>query len=187
MEIERTELPGVLILTPRRFSDDRGYFSEVWNKETLLKEGIDLNFVQDNHSYSVDVGTVRGLHFQTPPHAQDKLVRCGSGVIYDIAVDIRQGSPAFGKWIGVELSAENGKQLLIPQGFLHGFVTRTPDAELLYKCSDIYAPDCDRAVNFADPELDIDWGISPDKATLSQKDANAPMLAELENPFYYEG
>ena len=187
MEIERTELPGVVILTPRRFSDDRGYFSEVWNKETLRKEGIDLNFVQDNHSYSVDVGTVRGLHFQTPPHAQDKLVRCGAGVIYDIAVDIRQGSPTFGKWIGVELSADNGKQLLIPQGFLHGFVTRTPDAELLYKCSDIYAPECDRAVHFADPELDIDWGISPDKATLSQKDANAPMLADVENPFYYEG
>ncbi len=186
MQVEKTELPGVLTLTPRRFGDARGWFSEVWNKESFSANGINTEFVQDNHSYSRDVGTVRGLHFQSPPHAQAKLVRCGRGRVFDVAVDIRKGSPTYGKWVGVELSAENGKQLLIPTGFLHGFVTREPDSELLYKCSDLYAPDCDGAVRFDDPDIGIDWGIEAGSAILSDKDRKAPLLRDFATPFVYE-
>lgn len=186
MLIEKTGLPGVLILTPRRFGDARGWFSEVWNRQGLAEAGITVEFVQDNHSYSRDAGTVRGLHFQSPPHAQAKLVRCGRGRVFDVAVDIRKGSPTFGKWTGVELSAENGRQLLIPAGFLHGFVTREPDSELLYKCSDFYTPDCDGAVRFDDPDLGIDWGIAPDAAILSDKDRAAPLFRNFATPFVYE-
>ena len=187
MQIEETALRGVLILTPRRFDDVRGYFSEVWNRDTLRARGIDIDFVQDNHSLSRPTGTVRGLHFQSPPHAQDKLVRCGAGVVFDMAVDVRVGSPTYGKWVGVELSAENGRQLLIPRGFLHGFVTRAPNSELLYKCSDVYAPDCDGAVRFDDPDLAIDWGIDPATAILSDKDRKAQGFAGFKSPFTYEG
>lgn len=186
MLIEETGLPGVLILTPRRFGDARGWFSEVWNREALARAGITVDFVQDNHSHSRDAGTVRGLHFQSPPHAQAKLVRCGRGRVFDVAVDIRKGSPAFGKWTGVELSAENGRQLLIPAGFLHGFVTREPGSELLYKCSDYYAPDCDGAVRFDDPDLGIDWGIDAGAAILSDKDRAAPAFRNFATPFVYE-
>lgn len=187
MQIEETSLSGVVILTPRRFGDDRGFFSEVWNREVLRARGIDIDFVQDNHSLSRPVGTVRGLHFQSPPHAQDKLVRCGAGVVFDVAVDARAGSPTYGKWVGVELSAENGRQLLIPKGFLHGFVTRVPNSELLYKCSDVYAPACDGAVRFDDPDLAIDWGLDPAVAILSDKDRKAQAFADFESPFTYEG
>jgi dTDP-4-dehydrorhamnose 3,5-epimerase len=124
MHIEETGIPGLLILTPARFGDARGFFSETWNRERLAQHGIDIDFVQDNHSLSATVGTVRGLHFQAPPHAQAKLVRCGRGALFDVAVDIRKGSPTYGQWFGVELSFENGKQLLIPAGFAHGFATR---------------------------------------------------------------
>lgn len=186
MQIDKTTLPGVLVLTPRRFGDARGWFSEVWNRQTLAAHGIDIDFVQDNHSCSASVGTVRGLHFQSSPHAQAKLVRCGRGRVFDVAVDIRKGSPTFGKWTGVELSAENGRQLLIPAGFLHGFVTREPDSELLYKCSDYYAPDCDGAVRFDDPDLGIDWGIDPAAAILSDKDRAAPRFRNFATPFHYE-
>lgn len=186
MQIEETPLSGVLILTPRRFGDARGWFSEVWNKETLAKAGIAYDFVQDNHSYSAEVGTVRGLHFQSPPHAQTKLVRCGRGCVLDVAVDIRVGSPTFGQWFGTELSAENGRQLLIPAGFLHGFVTRAPDSELLYKCSDVYAPACDGAVRFDDPDIGIDWGIDAAAAILSDKDRAAPFLKDFTSPFTFE-
>lgn len=186
MQIDKTPLPGVLILTPRRFGDARGWFSEVWNRQTLAAHGIDIDFVQDNHSLSRAAGTVRGLHFQSPPHAQAKLVRCGRGRVFDVAVDIRKGSPTFGRWTGVELSAENGRQLLIPAGFLHGFVTREPDSELLYKCSDVYAPDCDGAVRFDDPDLRIDWGIDPAVAVLSDKDRAAPLFRNFATPFHYE-
>ena len=185
MKVEPTAIPDVLLLTPRRFGDDRGYFSEVWNRQTLRQHGIDVDFVQDNHSLSRPVGTVRGLHFQSPPHAQDKLVRCGAGVIFDVAVDVRRGSPTYGQWVGVELSAENGRQLFIPKGFLHGFVTRTPNAELLYKCSDVYAPACDGAVRFDDPDLGIDWGIDPATAVLSDKDARAQSFAAFQSPFTF--
>ena len=186
MNIEKTGLDGVLILTPRRFGDARGWFSEVWNKETLAQAGIRHDFVQDNHSYSQAPGTIRGLHYQSPPHAQVKLVRCGRGRIFDVAVDIRRGSPTFGKWFGIELSAENGRQLLIPAGFLHGFVTREPDCEVLYKCSATYAPACDGAVRFDDPDINIDWGIDPADAILSDKDRAAPFLRDLQSPFSNE-
>ena len=186
MQIEPTALDGVLILTPRRFGDARGWFSEVWNARALADAGVVTDFVQDNHSYSRDAGTVRGLHYQSPPHAQAKLVRCGRGRIFDVAVDIRAGSPAYGKWIGVELSAENGCQLLIPAGFLHGFVTREPDCEVLYKCSDFYAPDCDGAVRFDDPAIGIDWGIDPETAILSDKDRDAAPFHSFRSPFTHE-
>ena len=186
MQIEQTALPGVLILTPQRFGDARGFFSESWNRARLAEHGIDLDFVQDNHSMSAVVNTVRGLHFQSPPHAQDKLVRCGQGVLFDVAVDIRKGSPTYGAWIGVELSAENGKQLLVPKGFLHGFATRAPGSEILYKCTDVYAPDCDGAVRFDDPDIGADWGLSG-PAVLSDKDAAAPLLADFDSPFVWEG
>ncbi|MCE6967474.1 dTDP-4-dehydrorhamnose 3,5-epimerase [Cereibacter sphaeroides] len=186
MQIEETELPGVLILTPRVFGDARGSFCEAWNRATLAGLGIDLDFVQDNQSISVPVGTVRGLHYQAPPHAQDKLVRVGHGAILDVAVDVRVGSPTYGKWVGVELSAENARQLLVPKGFLHGFVTREPGTVVLYKTTDVYAPDCDGAVHFADPDLGVDWGIDPASAVLSDKDARAPRLADWTSPFTYE-
>jgi dTDP-4-dehydrorhamnose 3,5-epimerase len=186
VKIEQTSLPGVLILTPDRHGDARGFFSESWNRQRLMAEGIDIDFVQDNHSLSAAVGTVRGLHFQSPPHAQAKLVRCGRGRLFDVAVDIRRGSPSYGKWTGVELSFENGKQLLVPAGFLHGFVTREPDTEIVYKCSDYYAPDCDGAVRFDDPDIGIDWGIDPAKAITSPKDAAAPLLADFASPFSYK-
>lgn len=186
MQIETTRLPGVLIVTPRRFGDARGWFSEVWNRDALAKHGITCDFVQDNHSYSAAAGTVRGLHFQAPPHAQTKLVRCGRGRVFDVAVDIRRGSPTYGQWVGGELSSENGRQLLIPAGFLHGFATRTPDTEVLYKCSDVYAPDCDGAVRFDDADIGIDWGIDAGAVTLSDKDAKAPFFKDFQSPFRYE-
>lgn len=183
MIVTETALPGVLVLEPRRFGDSRGWFMESWNAERMREAGLDIAFVQDNHSYSAKAGTVRGLHYQAPPHAQDKLVRVGRGTVWDVAVDVRQGSATYGQWVGEELSAENGKQLLIPQGFLHGFATLTPDVELLYKCSDVYAPDCDGAVAWDDPDLGIDWRIDPNSAELSTKDAAAPRFADWQSPF----
>lgn len=186
LKITKTDLPDVLLLEPARFGDERGFFSESWNKKTLFAAGIDIEFVQDNHSLSSTVNTVRGLHFQSPPHAQAKLVRCGRGRLFDVAVDIRKGSPTFGRWVGFELSSENGLQLLIPEGFLHGFVTLEPDTEIVYKCSDFYAPECDGAVRFDDPDIGIEWPMSGD-AILSQKDAAAPVLKDFDSPFVYEG
>lgn len=185
MQIEKTALPDVLALTPKRFADARGFFSEVWNRRALAEVGIDLDFVQDNHSYSAHKGTVRGLHYQSPPHAQAKLVRVAKGAVLDVAVDIRKGSPDFGKWVSVTLSAENGRQLLVPTGFLHGFVTLVDDTEVLYKCSDYYAPECDGAIRFDDPTLAIDWGLPADKAVLSDKDAAAPNFAGFTSPFEF--
>lgn len=187
MQIEQTSLPGVVLITPRRFGDDRGFFSEVYNREKMAEAGLDVEFVQDNHSYSRDVGVVRGLHFQAPPHAQAKLVRVGAGRVFDVAVDIRRGSPTYGQWTGVELSAEAGNQLFVPAGFLHGFSVLEPGSELLYKCSDFYAPDCDGAVRFDDPDIGIDWQIDPAAATLSDKDARAPLLKDFDTPFVFEG
>ncbi|WP_417839629.1 dTDP-4-dehydrorhamnose 3,5-epimerase [Tritonibacter scottomollicae] len=182
MKIEDTTLPGVKILTPARFGDARGFFSESWNRKRMEEHGIDLDFVQDNHSMSAEVGTIRGLHFQAPPAAQDKLVRCGQGALFDVAVDIRKGSPTYGAWFGIELTAENGRQLLVPKGFLHGFITRAPMTEIIYKCTDYYAPDCDGAVRW--DSCGIDWGFDG-QPLLSQKDAAAPALAEFDSPFTY--
>lgn len=187
MHIEQTALQGIVILTPARHGDARGFFSESWNKERMEAAGLYFDFVQDNHSVSATAGTVRGLHFQTPPHAQDKLIRCGRGSLLDVAVDIRRGSPTFGQWVSVELSAENGKQLLIPAGFLHGFATKEPDTEIVYKCSDYYAPDCDAAVRYDDPDIRIDWELGDIAPLLSAKDTAAPMLRDIETPFIFEG
>jgi len=187
LQIEKTPLPGLLILTPPRFGDNRGFFSESWNLRRARAAGVDIEFVQDNHSVSYETGTVRGLHFQSPPHAQAKLVRCGRGRLLDVAVDIRRGSPTYGQWHSVELSSENGRQLLIPAGFLHGFATLEADTEIIYKCSDYYAPECDGAVRFDDPQLGIDWGVDPSAAILSEKDAKAPYMADFESPFTFEG
>jgi len=185
MQITPTKLPGVVVLEPQRFGDHRGFFSESWNKSRLEAAGLHLpEFVQDNHSMSREVGTLRGLHFQAPPHAQGKLVRCGRGWLFDVAVDIRKGSPTYGQWIGEELSFENGRQLWIPAGFLHGFVTREPDTEIIYKCTDHYAPDCDGAVRW--DSCGINWDVAGDPV-LSDKDAAAPQLAEFDSPFTYEG
>ena len=186
MKIEETALPGVLIIEPARFVDARGFFSESWNRRRMAEAGVEIDFVQDNHSLSHLVGTLRGLHFQAPPHAQAKLVRCGRGALYDVAVDIRHGSPTFGQWVGVELSFENGRQLLIPEGFLHGFVTLEPDTEAIYKCSDYYAPDCDGAVRHDDPDLAINWGLDV-PPVLSDKDVAAPRLCDLPKYFTWEG
>ena len=186
MQVLKTGLPGVVIIEPARFGDDRGFFSESWNRRRMAEAGLDIDFVQDNHSLSRQAGTLRGLHFQSPPHAQAKLVRCGRGALFDVAVDIRHGSPTYGQWTGVELSFENGRQLFVPEGFLHGFVTRQPETEVIYKCSDYYAPDCDGAVRFDDPELGIDWGLDGDPV-LSDKDAAAPRLRDLPAYFTWEG
>ena len=186
MDVQTTPIPGLLVITPARFGDDRGFFSESYSKTRMAEHGVETEFVQDNHSLSARVGTVRGLHFQSPPHAQAKLVRCGRGVLFDVAVDVRKGSPTYGQWFGVELSFENGKQLLVPVGFLHGFSTRAPDTEIIYKCSDFYAPDCDGAVRFDDADIGIDWGLT-DEAILSGKDEQAQSFADFASPFVWEG
>ncbi len=186
MQVEATELPGVMIVTPQRFGDARGWFCESWNARRMQMAGLAVDWVQDNHSMSGKAGTLRGLHYQRPPHAQDKLVRCSAGAIYDVAVDFRKGSPSFGKWVGVELSAENGRQVLVPKGFLHGFVTLTEGAEVQYKCSDVYAPDCDAGVRWNDPDIGVDWRLTGEPV-LSGKDAVQPFLKEVESPFVWEG
>lgn len=170
------------MINPPRFQDARGFFSESWNKKTLSEAGINASFVQDNHSLSLHENTVRGLHFQAPPHAQTKLVRCGRGALFDVAVDARRGSATFGKWVGYELSARNGLQLLIPSGFLHGFVTREPETEIVYKCTEYYAAQSEGSVRFDDPDLGIDWGLTG-SAILSDKDACAPNWHAFESPF----
>lgn len=184
MIVNETALPGVLLLVPRRFGDDRGFFSESWNRKTLAGHGIDTDFVQDNHSMSHATGTLRGLHFQAPPSAQAKLVRCGRGSLFDVAVDIRRGSPTYGKWVGYDLSFDNGHQLLIPAGFLHGFVTREPDTEIIYKCSDYYDAAADGAVVW--DSCGIDWALDG-TPLLSAKDEAAPKLADFDSPFVFEG
>jgi len=184
MEIEHTPLPGLMILTPPRFGDSRGFFSESWNRRRMAEAGVDIDFVQDNHSLSHTVGTLRGLHFQAPPHAQAKLVRCGRGRLFDVAVDIRRGSPTYGRWFGVELSFDNGSQMLIPEGFLHGFITREAETEIVYKCSDYYAPDCDGAVRW--DSCGIDWGLAG-PPMLSERDAAARAFGSFDTPFRWEG
>ena len=186
MNRDDTPLSGAVLLTPRRFGDARGWFSEVWNARTLTDLGIDTIFVQDNHSFSGPKGTLRGLHYQAPPHAQAKLVRCSRGAVWDVAVDVRQNSPTYGQWHGAELSAENGVQFLIPEGFLHGFVTLTDDAEVQYKCSDYYAPEADGAVLWNSESLAIDWPFDG-APVLSGKDEAAPDFADWETPFGPDG
>lgn len=175
------------VLTPRRFEDRRGWFCETWNAARLAEAGFSVGFCQDNQSLSRAVGTLRGLHFQAPPHAQAKLVRCLRGRIFDVAVDIRRASPTFGKWAGLELSADNGKQLFIPAGFAHGFVTLEPDCEIAYKVDDYYAADCDGGIAWNDPAIGIDWQLGASAPLLSEKDAGLPLLADLAIDFPYDG
>lgn len=186
MQVEHTELPGVLLITPKRFGDHRGYLSETYSRRAYAKIGLELEFVQDNQSMSAQIGTLRGLHFQSPPHAQAKLVRCAAGALFDVAVDIRRGSPTFGKWVGYELSAENGVQMFIPAGFAHGFATRAPNTEIAYKCSAYYAPRSEGALAWDDPDVGIAWPLE-NPPVLSEKDAAAPNLAALDSPFTWEG
>ena len=177
-------IDGLVYYSPRRHGDHRGFFAETYSRRKYFELGIDVEFVQDNHSLSRGVGTLRGLHFQAPPHAQAKLVRCGRGAIFDVAVDIRLGSPTYGKWKGYKLSAENGDQLYVPLGFAHGFVTLMPDSEIVYKCSDYYAPETEGAILWNDPDIGIDWPTDANPI-LSEKDAVAPLLSELESPFIF--
>lgn len=184
MEIRELELEGVKELTPRRFGDTRGFFSETYNKSEFENAGLVTNWVQDNHSFSVNQYVLRGLHFQTDPFAQDKLVRVLRGEVFDVAIDIRTGSPNFGKWVGITLTAEKGNQILIPRGFAHGFLTLTHNADVAYKVTNPYAPDCDRSIAWNDATIGIDWplphGVDPH---LSEKDKKAPLLADVNHNF----
>jgi dTDP-4-dehydrorhamnose 3,5-epimerase/reductase len=181
MNIIKTEIDGVLIIEPKVFGDHRGWFTETYSKEKFKEAGIDIEFIQDNHSFSAQKGTIRGLHFQLNPKAQTKLVRCTKGKILDVAVDLRKGSPTYKKWIAVELSEENKKQLLIPKGFAHGFLTLTDDVEVQYKVDEYYAPESDRSVRFDDSEIGVDWGIKD--PILSEKDLKAPLLKDSDVDF----
>jgi dTDP-4-dehydrorhamnose 3,5-epimerase len=182
MPLIPTDIPGVLIFEPTVFSDSRGYFFESYNESLYAKEGITTRFVQDNQSSSV-YGVIRGLHFQNPPHAQTKLVRVLSGAILDVAVDIRKGSPTYGRVLSIELSAKNKRQLYIPKGFAHGFSVLSETAEVLYKCDAFYNKESDGGIIYNDPALNIDWQIPADKAIISEKDSKLPVLADLKNEF----
>ena len=183
---ESLSIPEVKLVRPKKHGDARGFFSETYVKRDFVAAGIDAEFVQDNHSLSADVNTVRGLHFQTAPFAQDKLVRVTRGAVLDVAVDIRAGSPTFGKHVAVRLSATEWNQLFVPIGFAHGFVTLEPDTEVIYKVSRYYAPENDKGILWNDPALGIDWGISVEAAILSAKDKVQPKLADLPAAFHYD-
>ncbi|TWG91595.1 dTDP-4-dehydrorhamnose 3,5-epimerase [Mesorhizobium sp. J18] len=174
------DLREVLEIIPRQFGDNRGFFSETYNRQRFAEAGITTEFVQDNHSYSASKGTLRGLHYQLPPRAQDKLVRVVKGAILDVAVDIRKSSPDFGRWTALLVSAEKWNQIFIPKGFAHGFVTLEPDTEVIYKVSDFYSPEHDRSIRFDDPAIGIDWTLDAKEFQLSEKDINAPFLADAE-------
>lgn len=183
LEVRRLELDGLLEIRPKRFSDERGFFSEVWREDQMAEAGIDARFVQDNHSFSAARGVLRGLHFQRPPAAQDKLVRVAHGSIFDVAVDIRSGSPTFGQWAGLVISAAEWNQLFVPRGFAHGFVTLEEGTEVLYKVSAHYSPEHERAVRFDDPAIGIHWPVEAGALILSEKDRSAPPLADVETGF----
>lgn len=177
----------VKLVKPKRFEDDRGWFMETHSAKLMAAAGIDVAFVQDNHSFSRDIGTIRGFHFQRPPHAQAKLVRCVRGRIMDYAVDLRAGSPTYGDHVALELSADNGAQLFVPAGFAHAFVTLEPDTEVVYKVSDVYAPECDGGIAWNDPRLAINWPLPASGPILSAKDMALPTLDAFDSPFVYDG
>ncbi|MEO1265420.1 MAG: dTDP-4-dehydrorhamnose 3,5-epimerase [Pseudomonadota bacterium] len=185
--IEALDIADVKLIAPKIFRDARGFFSETYNRRTLADAGLDVAFVQDNHPPSRDAGPVRGLHFQKPPHAQGKLVRVVTGAILDVAVDIRAGSPTFGRHIAVELSADNWQQLYVPAGFAHGFCTLKPDTEVVYKTTAYYDAASDAAIQWDDPAIGIDWPVARDVAVLSDKDRAAPPLSEIPDYFTFEG
>lgn len=185
MEIVATAIPDVKVITPKKHGDARGFFSEVYNRRTFEAAGLNLDFCQDNHSRSAQVGTLRGLHFQSPPFAQTKLVRVLKGGILDVAIDIRHGSPWFGRHVAVELTEENWKQILVPRGFAHGFVTLQPDTEVVYKVDNYYAPANDHGLLWNDPDLGIDWPVKADQVMLSEKDKVQPLFRDLPRYFTY--
>lgn len=187
MFIRELGLGGVLEICPQKHQDKRGFFSEVFNSDALKKHGIDIDWVQDNHSYSSEKWVLRGLHYQKSACAQDKLVRVIRGAIWDIAVDIREGSPTFQQWVGLEVSAEKWNQILIPKGFAHGFITLEADTEVVYKVSSHYSPEHDASIRFDDPDIGIDWKYGKEKLTVSAKDEAAPGLAESQTGFVYLG
>ncbi|MGD6856660.1 dTDP-4-dehydrorhamnose 3,5-epimerase [Bacillus infantis] len=182
MKFTETNLDGVLVVQPTVFGDHRGWFTETYSEPVFRENGIDIDFLQDNQSFSATKGTLRGLHYQMNPKAQAKLVRCTKGVIYDVAVDIRKGSPTYGEWFGIELSDENKKQLLVPKGFAHAFMTLTDDVEVQYKVDEVYSPENERSILWNDPEIDIKWPIDV-KPVLSAKDEVAPLLKNADNNF----
>lgn len=183
MQVIETDIPVVKVLVPKKFGDHRGFFSEVFNRKAAAEAGIAAEFVQDNHSLSAEKGVVRGLHYQIAPMAQDKLVRVIRGAVLDVAVDIRRGSPTFGRHVAIELSAQNWKQLFVPAGFAHGFVTLEPNTEVLYKVTNYYSAAHDRGIRWNDPELGIGWGVDGESAVLSEKDRKNPVLAEATDLF----
>ncbi|MGY4429475.1 dTDP-4-dehydrorhamnose 3,5-epimerase [Bradyrhizobium sp. F1.13.1] len=188
MDFERLEILDVILITPKRHADSRGFFSETFRADAFEAHGLDAHrFVQDNHVHSTQKGVLRGLHFQMQPRAQGKLVRCTRGAIFDVAVDIRAGSPTYGRHVGVELSATNWKQLWIPPGFAHGYVTLEEQCEVIYKVTDYYSPDCDRGIAWNDPALAIDWQLSAADIILSEKDRKQPQLSEIPPAFQFAG
>ena len=187
MEIKALDLPGVVLLRPRRFADTRGYFVETYNERTFSPAGITVKFVQDNQSYSAKRGTVRGLHFQLPPAAQSKLVRVLQGSVYDIAVDLRVGSPTYAQWRGATLTADGGEQLFVPSGFAHAFCTLEPDTVVAYKVDDFYSPSHDSGLIWNDPDLAIDWPLAESEVVLSDKDLKLGAFADFVSPFTYQG
>lgn len=186
MQIEELPLPGAFVLTPKRFGDDRGFFSETFSARAFEEIAPGVNFVQDNHSLSRDAGTLRGLHFQLPPHAQGKLVRVPRGRVLDVIVDVREGSPTYGQHTGVELSAENWKQMWIPAGFAHAFCTLEPDTEFCYKVTEFYAPQSDSGLAFDDPDLGIEWPFPNEQLILSAKDRELQSLRDFQSPFTFK-
>ncbi|TIN31101.1 MAG: dTDP-4-dehydrorhamnose 3,5-epimerase [Mesorhizobium sp.] len=180
LEVKSLGIDGVLEIIPKRHGDARGFFVETYNAERFAQAGVDLLFVQDNHSYSAAAGVLRGLHYQLAPRAQDKLLRVIRGSILDVAVDIRRSSKTFGKWDALEVSAEKGNQILVPKGFAHGFVTLVPDTEVLYKVTDTYSQEHDRSIRFDDPDIGIEWPSLAGGFQLSDKDLKAPLLAAAE-------
>jgi len=184
MEVIKTDIPDLLILKPRIFEDERGYFFESFNKETFVKNGLDYDFIQDNESKS-SRGVVRGLHYQLAPYAQSKLVRVIKGRVLDVAVDLREGSPTFGKWYSIELSEENKLQFLVPRGFAHGFAVLEDNTVFAYKCDNVYNKESERGINYNDKKLNIDWGIKLDEAIVSAKDKTNPCFDDAEMNFVY--
>ncbi len=187
MDVKKTKLPEVLLLRPRYFHDERGYFVETYNKRAIAEADIAINFIQDNQSLSLQPGTVRALHFQVPPRAQAKLVRVLRGSIYDVAVDLRAGSPTYGTWVAEKLTAAGGEQLFVPQGFAHGFCTLESNTEVAYKVDDYYARDCEAGIIWNDPTLAIDWPVAEDKVVVSEKDRALGLFSNFVSPFRCSG
>ncbi len=186
MEVEATAIPGVLLFKPRFLHDARGYFVETYNARAANAAGLKTEFVQDNQARSRKRGTVRALHFQVPPKVQAKLVRVLCGSIYDVAVDLRAGSPSYGRWVALTLTAQGGEQIFVPRGFAHGYCTLEDDTEVAYKVDDYYAPECEQGLIWDDPTLGIGWPVSPADAVLSDKDRRLPRFADFTSPFRYD-